>query len=289
MRTTARLADGTPVYHALGELPCDPVEDKVCCGLCGQWYRSLGPHLRQTHEWSAEEYRAAFGLAVQRPLQAPGVSEKQAASMKARIEREPRVREGMRIGLALARTGELNRLGRQADAERGRALERRERTRAHGRQLGSGRAQRYRATRDARAQGLGFASAEALLRERYLIAGAPVSELAAELDCAEVTVISEMDRFGIARRAQEERLALGRVVLAARRAADRERHEARARSLGFETLADYLRTRHHVERWPQKLIADELGISVKVVARLLRQCGVKSVRGLRSVAARPPT
>ncbi len=205
--------------------------------------------------------------------------------MKARIEQEPRVRAGMREGLAMARAGELNRLGRLADAERGRALERRERTRAQGRELGSGRAQRYRDARDARARALGFASVEALLRERYLVGGAAVTEIAVELDCADVTIISEMDRFGIARRAKDERLALGRVVLAARRAADREHHEARARSLGFADLAGYLRARHHDRRWPQTMIAAELEISVRVVARLLRQCGVRSVRGLRSATS----
>jgi hypothetical protein len=34
-----RLSDGTPVFQPLGELLIDRDEDRVCCGLCGRWYR----------------------------------------------------------------------------------------------------------------------------------------------------------------------------------------------------------------------------------------------------------
>jgi hypothetical protein len=72
-----------------------------------------------------------------------------------------------------------------------------------------------------------------------------VAELAATLGCAEITVTTEMDRLGIQRRPQHERLAKGRQALAANRAEVRARREARVRALGFEELASYLRTRHH--------------------------------------------
>lgn len=163
VRAPYRLADRTPAFHALGEFPVDRDEDKVCCGLCGRWYRSLEPHLRQTHAWSAADYRTAFGLNAQRPLQAPGVSKPQAAALRRRLTTDRRLRAGMRKGLMLARSGALNTLGRQADAERGRALERRRRTREQGRRIGSARAACFRAQRDRRAQALGFADTEALL------------------------------------------------------------------------------------------------------------------------------
>lgn len=194
-----RLPDGTPVYHAPGELPVDVDEDRVCCGLCGNWFRALGAHLRRVHDWSTAEYRTAFSLNAQRPLQAPGVSEAQASALKRRIQAEPRVRVGMSKGLALARSGELNELGRQAEAERGRPLERQRRNQEQGRRIGRERANRFRVSRHDRARALGCVDAEELLRRRYTDEGARVAELAAELGCAEVTVTSEMDRFGIAR------------------------------------------------------------------------------------------
>jgi hypothetical protein len=55
-------------------------------------------------------------------------------------------------GLALARSGELNDGGRQADAERGRALERQQRTQEQGQRIGHDRAERFRASRDDRAR-----------------------------------------------------------------------------------------------------------------------------------------
>lgn len=45
--TGYRLSDGPPVFHAIGDFPYDPDEDKVCCGLCGRWFRALAAHLSQ--------------------------------------------------------------------------------------------------------------------------------------------------------------------------------------------------------------------------------------------------
>ena len=41
------LKDGTVLHAPLGELPYDPIEDRVQCHLCGGWYRKLAPHLRR--------------------------------------------------------------------------------------------------------------------------------------------------------------------------------------------------------------------------------------------------
>jgi hypothetical protein len=162
--------------------------------LSVRWYRGLATHLRMSHDWSADDYRAAFGLNAQRPLQAPGVSEVQAARAKRRLRTDRRWQEGMRQGLAMARSGELNELGRRADATRGRALERRRRTEQQCQRIGERRAARFRAQRDRRAQALGYADAADLLRRRYLDDGASVSELATALGCAEITITTEMDR-----------------------------------------------------------------------------------------------
>jgi hypothetical protein len=45
-----RLEDGTPYVGQLGELACDPDEDKVQCHLCGGRYRAIGSsHVRRAH------------------------------------------------------------------------------------------------------------------------------------------------------------------------------------------------------------------------------------------------
>jgi hypothetical protein len=51
------LPDGTAVFHPIGELRVDRDDQKVCCGLCGRWFRTLGGHLGPAHGWSADDYR----------------------------------------------------------------------------------------------------------------------------------------------------------------------------------------------------------------------------------------
>jgi hypothetical protein len=288
MVASHRLPDGTPVFHPVGELAVDRHADMIRCGLCGRWFRALGGHLGPAHDWSADDYRAAFGLNAQRPLQAPAVSDAQAAALKRRIKTDDRIQAGMRQGLALARSGKLNQLGRQADAERGRALERQRQAARQGSDLGRRRAARFRARRNRRARALGYTNADDMLRQRYTNERATAAELAEALDCAEITVTAEMDRLGIARRPQQARLAEGRRALAAERAAVRADREARARALSFDDLASYLRARHHDQRWPRNLIAQELGLTAAVVVRLMRREGVPGRRGVKATTARRP-
>jgi hypothetical protein len=119
---------------------------------------------------------------------------------------------------------------------------------------------------------------------RYLAEGASVAEIADTLGCAQITLIAEMDRLGIPRRPQDQRLALGRALLAAQRANKAGAHEARVRELGFDGLAAYFRARHHDQGWPYPLIAQELGLTVAVVRRLMRQADVPGFRGVRRLA-----
>jgi hypothetical protein len=289
MASRYRLPDGTPVFHPVGGLRVDRDDQKVCCGLCGRWFRALGGHLGPVHSWSADDYRLAFGLNAQRPLQAPAVSRAQATTLKRRIQTDRRIQAGMRQGAALARSGQLNQLGRQSDAKRGRAMERQRRTVQQGARIGRLRAARYRAERDRWAQALGYVDAADLLRQRYVDGDATVAELAAALGCAETTVTAEMDRLGIRRRPQDARLSQGRRALAAKRAGVRSEREARVRALGFDDLASYLRARHHQQRWPRHLIARELGVPVGAIVRLMRRGGVPGLRGVKAATAqRPP-
>jgi hypothetical protein len=274
-----QLPDGTPVFHPLGELLIDRDEDRICCGLCGRWYRSLPSHLRHKHDWAADEYREAFGLNVQRPLDAPGTTERRSRAFKRRLDADPRLRAGMRIGLALAQTGVLNELGRRADAQRGRALERRRRTQQQGRRVSAARIARFREHRERRARELGFADVDALVRQRYVVDGASVAEIADALGCAAITLIDEMERLGIPRRPEDERLALGRAVLAERRAEAARALEARVGELGFPDVRAYLSDRIRARRWRQVDVAAELGVHISRIRKLMRQHGVRSARG----------
>ena len=97
-----------------------------------------------------------------------------------------------------------------------------------------------------------------------------------------------MDRLGIPRRPQAQRLALGRQALATRRAETAQAREAHARQLGFQSLAGYLRARHHGQRWPRRLIAGELGVTVAVVTKLMQRADVPALRGVSASKARRP-
>jgi hypothetical protein len=81
-----RLADGTPYFAPLGEVPYDPDEDRSQCHLCGDWFRVVGGlHIRRRHGWTIDSYREEFGLLKHEPTCARGVSEKLLVRTKARL------------------------------------------------------------------------------------------------------------------------------------------------------------------------------------------------------------
>jgi len=55
-----------PVFGRLGVLATDG--QRVECHACGRWFHHLGHHVRQTHNLTADEYRALFGLNVRTGL-----------------------------------------------------------------------------------------------------------------------------------------------------------------------------------------------------------------------------
>lgn len=57
-----------PIHGQLGQL--EDRGDTVTCHVCGGAYRSLASHIWQAHDVSAAEYRAFFGLGIQRALAA---------------------------------------------------------------------------------------------------------------------------------------------------------------------------------------------------------------------------
>lgn len=279
------LPDGTPCFAPPGELPLDVDGTRVQCHLCGVFYRALGAHLRGRHGWPAERYRETFGLSRGRPLQAPDVSARQEAALRRRMHEDPRIKEGMAAGRALARSGALPRLARPTHEKSVRPLERRRVDVATGSRLGSERACRLRQQREERARGLGHSGLEAYFRARYRREGATVRAVAVELGVGESTVIADMDLLGIPRRPQAERLARGRSALRAKRETQREAVRARARALGFSSLAAYLRDRHHERGWRRADIARELGLPANR-SSLARLLAAEAVPGNRRAGAR---
>lgn len=56
--------------------------DTISCLVCGKAYKTLKRHLRNAHDMSPGDYRAAFDLAKDYPLIAPGLSEQRAKVAK---------------------------------------------------------------------------------------------------------------------------------------------------------------------------------------------------------------
>jgi hypothetical protein len=124
------------------------------CHLCGRWYRALGPHLLR-HGWTADEYRLAIGLSPRRALATPSVSERHAAIARALLDRDPRVRAALAIGVERARSGELPAAGTAVMSRELARPQLMELRRRQGRELGRRRAESFRAERELRARALG--------------------------------------------------------------------------------------------------------------------------------------
>lgn len=196
MNREPRIAQA-PLFGPVGELPYDPDEDRVQCHLCGGWFRALAPgHLRR-HDLTADEYRQIAGLKPSRALAVPSLSELRAAQLRERAASDARIQEGMRIGIALARSGRLQSRARSVAKARLPRIERERDLVASGRRIGSGRAAAFAQRRERRARDLGFETLEDYLRERYLGRRIRIVDLARELDASVSAVRGDLDRFGI--------------------------------------------------------------------------------------------
>ncbi len=65
-----------PIYGELGVLAAEPDGDRVQCHACGAWFRFLANHVWRTHQLTADEYRAVFGLAAEHGLVSPTLAER---------------------------------------------------------------------------------------------------------------------------------------------------------------------------------------------------------------------
>lgn len=100
------LPDGTGLHAPYGALVIEDGTGRVCCHLCGQWFVSLGGHVRR-HGHTAASYRKAMGLCRSRPLIAKALSRSIATRQRVAYRRSPALRARLAVGQQLSRTGEL--------------------------------------------------------------------------------------------------------------------------------------------------------------------------------------
>ena len=274
-RPLGRLADGTPYYAPLGELPVDADAGLVQCHLCGNWFRQLHhPHLGR-HGFTVDEYRETFGLRARHPLQAPDLSELRRRTMTRLIRTDERVQAGVQIGLELARSGRLYAMRQEASSSSASRLEAVRVRQATALAMGKVRTKRLAAEREQRARELGHPSLQAYLQAVHVVERRSLAEIARGLSVGVGTVARDLDRLGIKRVPVEEARAAGRQRWASAHAAKRE---SRLRDLGFATIEEYLADRAGRDM-SQEAIAAELGIHVRTLRRLIGRMSAGGAAG----------
>jgi predicted transcriptional regulator len=206
-----RSLDGIPLVVAPGHVEVDEVEDRVRCALCGGWWRSVASHAFHAHGLTGRDYRQQVGLRPGQALCARTLSDKRSRQLRERMATDPRIAVGMQRGVDRARNGTLQARARELAGEHSSRAARAGELKVHGHQLGTDRAERYRAERAARATELGFDSLDAYLQQRYVVQQARLEDLQREVRRAtrrcEGTFVgpgSSRDAGGSARRADAD-------------------------------------------------------------------------------------
>lgn len=198
-------ANGTGLHAPPGQVVRDRLTGEVCCHVCGEFFHSLGSHVR-AHGYTAAEYRRAMDLSRTKSLSSATVSEaisrrqrqSYATSSEHRVRLEPgqeMVRDGRLT--ELAKTGRSVRM--QSDRLRSEALDAGRRTREGCRQ----------AALSARLDQLGIADLGCWLRATYAD-GASLSNLAETLGIGQQRLRSELERAGVTLRDRGTNSAQGK-------------------------------------------------------------------------------
>ena len=195
------LRDGTRCFAPLGELVVVDGGRQVLCHLCGRAFAWLGASHLRAHGWTAVLYREAFGLRRGSALCAPAVVERRRELGLARYAENTRLREGLAVGQAMARSGELLERSHAAQPAGSARAETRRRAAQRSEPMRQRTVDAAAARLQTRLVELGFPDAlPGYLTDRYLHRRRPVAELARELRVGNQRITQLLDEAGIARR-----------------------------------------------------------------------------------------
>lgn len=189
------LADGTGLHAPPGTLTRDAETGRLCCHLCGRWFRSLGSHVR-AHGHTAETYRESMGLCRTRALTEPALSAAISVRNAQAHASDPKVRSRLAPGQQAARTGALAERARAAEVVGGARPERAALRKTH---LATGRATgalRRQAGLQARLVALGAQDLQAYLRGAYAD-GASLKTLAEATGLGRARLRAALEAAGI--------------------------------------------------------------------------------------------
>lgn len=227
------LPDGTGLHAPYAELVVDDNTARLCCHLCGRWFRALGSHVR-VHGHTADTYRETMGLCTTAALTSADVS----TALAARASHRYATDEHLRAELAAGRRLLQPKLGRNASspdvAEPAQRRAVRQRTLSAGRMTMTARRARELDTRLAE---LGFSELHAYLRTAYA-AGASLASLARNTGLGRAALRTQLNAAGVTVR------PTGRTTPDGRRSrAIRAELDAAAR-VGTHDLVAWLTERH---------------------------------------------
>ena len=106
-----RLDDGTWVYAPVGEVLVVAGGDRIVCHACGDALEAITRHHVHRHNLDLADYRLRFGLNRKASLIAPSLAETRQAEGRRRWQSNDRVRDGLAVGQAMAKSGELHAVG----------------------------------------------------------------------------------------------------------------------------------------------------------------------------------
>jgi hypothetical protein len=243
------LPGGPGVHAPPGQVVRDGT-GRVCCHLCGRFFRALGLHVR-VHGHTAASYRLAMGLCTSKPLTAYDLSATISRRQATAYRGSPALRDRLRPGQELARSGQLSWRARASlvgDTPPPERITRRRTALAAGRAT---TARRRDERADARLAALGVTSLADHLRRRYA-AGAGLETLTRETGLGRTGLRAAMEAAGIPLRRP------GQQPLAARRSRARAAEAAAAARVGTDDLPRWLAERH-AEGWTLTRLAAAVG------------------------------
>ena len=246
------LPDGTGLHAPLGVIQVEEATGRLCCHLCGNWFRSLGSHVG-VHGHTADSYRAELGLCRGEPLIRRELSAAISARQKAAYGSSDVVRERLAAGQELARSGALSTVAVQARSDNplpAEALARQARALAAGRRTVAG--QREAALRSV-LEDSGCPDLPSYLRLRYG-RGASLADLAAETGLGRDRLRREIAAAGVGVRGP------GQNTPAGRRSRARTAEAAAAKRVGADDLLTWLSERRR-QGWTLAALGAAVGHS----------------------------